>query len=79
MNSEDMNEAAVNDAVDQLVGEYRARCLWFMRPDHYPATRGERLSALSYIQRRGDRAAFQRAGMLSQWFSHHSNESSADC
>jgi hypothetical protein len=67
--SEGMTEAAINDAIDHLVDEYRVRCLWFMRPDYYPTTREERLRALSYIERRGDREAFQRAGMLRQWFS----------
>ena len=78
MRSEDMNEAAVNDAVDHLVDEYRIRCLWFLRPDYYPATREQRLRALSYIEQRGDREAFEKAGTLKQWFSRHSSGTSAD-
>ena len=77
MSNEDMNEAAINAAVDHLVDQYRVRCLWFMRPDYYPETREERLRALSYIERRGDREAFQRAGTLRQWFSRHSSGTSA--
>ena len=72
-----MNEAAVNEAVNGLVDQYRIRCLWFMRPDYYPATREERLKALSYIEQRGDREAFLRAGTLRQWFSRHSSGTSA--
>jgi hypothetical protein len=72
-----MNEAAFNEAVDRLVDEYRVRCLWFLRPDYYPATREERLRTLSYIEMRGDRDAFRKAGTLRQWFSRHSSETSA--
>lgn len=78
MCSEGMNEAEINSAVDHLVDEYRMRCLWFMRSDYYPATREQRLRALSYIERRGDREAFERAGALRQWFSRHSSETPAD-
>ena len=77
MYSDSVNEAAVNDAVDRLVDEYRIRCLWFMRPDYYPATLEQRLRTLSYIEQRGDREAFQRAGELRQWFSRHSSGTSA--
>ena len=72
-----MNEASVIEAINRLVDEYRIRCLWFLRPDYYPATREERLRILSYIERRGDREGFQRAGTLRQWFSRHSNATSA--
>ena len=72
-----MNEAAINEAIDRLVEEYRIQCLWFLRPDYYPTTREERLRALSHIEQRGDREAFLRAGTLRQWFSRHSNEKSA--
>jgi hypothetical protein len=73
-----VNEAEANEAVDRLVDEYRVRCLWFMRPDYYPATQEERLRALSYIERHGDREAFIRAGKLRQWYSHRSSATSAD-
>jgi hypothetical protein len=56
-------------AVDQLVDEYRARCLWFLRRDYYPATDEQRLQVLTYIQRYGDREAHRRAAELRQWLS----------
>jgi hypothetical protein len=65
-------EAAVNAFVDA----YRARCLWFLRSDYYPATADERLRVLDYIQRHGDREAFQRAAALRAWLSRPSSERS---
>jgi len=38
------SEAAAT--VAQLVDAYRARCLWFLRPDYYPATDAERVLVL---------------------------------
>ena len=51
-------------AVDALVDEYRARCLWWMRQDFYPRTVTERMRALDAIQRLGDVEGFRRAGAL---------------
>jgi hypothetical protein len=64
-------------AVEQLVDRYRARCLWFLRPDYYPATDAERLIVLRYIEHHGDREAFQRAGAVRQWLSRNSSAASA--
>jgi hypothetical protein len=58
---------SVAEAVNQLVDEYRARCLWFLREDFYPTTPEQRLRALKYIQRHGDLKGFQRAGELRKW------------
>ena len=51
-------------AIDALVEEYRARCLWWMRADFYPRTVTQRMRALDAIQRLGDRDGFARAGAL---------------
>ncbi len=64
-----LDEKSVAEAVDRLVDEYRVRCLWFLREDHYPKTREERLRVLGYIERYGDMEAFRRAGELRQWLS----------
>jgi hypothetical protein len=73
-----MNDAKSSlERVNQLVDEYRTRCLWFLRPDYYPHSPGEVLRVLSYIERYGDRAAFQKAGELRQWLSHPSSGTSA--
>lgn len=66
-----------NDALRQFVDEYRARCLWFLRPDYYPATPDEREEVLRLIERHGDRAAFHRAAQIRQWLSPASSARSA--
>jgi len=63
--------------INQLVDEYRDRCLWFLRTDYYPADRQEVLRTLDYIRRYGDREAFRRAGELYQWLSQNSSKPSA--
>jgi hypothetical protein len=68
---------AASEAVNRLVDDYRLRCLWFLRPDYYPATAEERLQVLAYVQRHGDREAYRRAAELRRWFSHSSSARSA--
>jgi hypothetical protein len=68
---------AVAEVVDGLVNEYRARCLWFLRPDYYPRSTEERLRVLGYIERYGDREAFRKAAEVRQWLSHPSSAESA--
>jgi hypothetical protein len=68
---------SVERAVNELIDEYRDRCLWFLRSDYYPETNQERLRALGYIERYGDVAAFRRAGALRKWLSRSSSEPSA--
>ncbi len=60
-------------AVNAIVDEYRARCLWFLRADYYPTTPDERLRILDQIQRHGDRAAYVRAAELRQCLLPNSN------
>ncbi len=69
------SEAAA--AVEQLVNAYRARCLWFLRPDYYPATDSERLLVLRHIEQHGDREAYRRAAAIRQWLSRNSSAASA--
>jgi len=64
-------------AVDELVEQYRNRCLWFLRSDYYPASDTERLRVLGYIERYGDLEAYRRAGRLKRWLSQRSSASSA--
>ncbi len=64
-------------AVNALVDDYRVRCLWFLRPDYYPATREEQLRVLDYVQRHGDREAHVRVATLRQWLSQTSSADSA--
>ncbi len=64
----------VNNAVRDLVQKNRARCLWFAPPDYQPETDAERIRALSYIERHGDREAFVRARELQQWLLRTSKE-----
>ena len=69
------SEAAA--AVERLIDVYRGRCLWFLRPDYYPATDAERLLVLRYIEHHGDREAYRRAASLRQWLSRNSSAASA--
>lgn len=69
--------AGVAQAVDRLVDECRAQCLWYARPDYYPRTDQERLEVLEAIQERCDLAVFRRAGVLKAWLSPRSSVASA--
>lgn len=71
------DEQTSAEAVHQLVDQYRARCLWFLRPDYYPSTLEEQLHVLEYIERHGDREAFRRAATLKRWLSPPSSAPSA--
>jgi hypothetical protein len=64
-------------AIESLVDEYRAKCLWYLRADYYPVTDEERLRILSQIERHADREGFRRAGRLRQWLSQRSSATSA--
>jgi hypothetical protein len=72
-----MLDPRTTEALRQLVDEYRTRCLWFLAPGYYPATRAEALRVLAAIDRHGDRAAFQRAAEIRQWLSPSSSAASA--
>lgn len=60
-----------------LTDEYRTRCLWFLRRDHYPTTREQALRVLGYIETYGDRDGFVRAARLKRWLSPPSSAPSA--
>jgi hypothetical protein len=63
--------------VRDLVQQYRAQCLWFLRADYFPGSVAEAARVLDYIQRHGDLEAFRRAGELKRWLSRISNAASA--
>jgi len=54
-------------SIQRLVEEYRAQCLWFLRPDYRPSSREEMVQTLSLIERYGDRAGYQRAREIKSW------------
>lgn len=68
---------AIEGELRELIDEYRARCLWFLRPDYYPETDSDALRTLERIQRHGDLAGFKRAGKLKQCLLPSSNGGSA--
>jgi hypothetical protein len=70
-------ECSVAHAIDRLVDEYRALCLWFLREDYYPTTDEQRIQTLTYIQRYGDREAYRRAAEARRWLSRTSSAQSA--
>jgi hypothetical protein len=71
------SEGELAAAVDALVDEYRASCLWSLREDYYPRTARERLHVLEAIERHGDLAGYRRASALHQWLSRTSSAPSA--
>lgn len=73
--SEDPEEFV--QSVRSLVDEYRDRCLWFLRRDYVPETDDEILRTLEWIERYGDRHAFQEAARLRAWLSRISRKPSA--
>jgi hypothetical protein len=70
-------EQTATRLVDDLVDEYRTRCLWFLREDYYPTTDAERMQALRYIQRYGDREAYRQAAEIRRWLSPTTSARSA--
>ena len=64
----------LQEEVNALIDQYRARCLWFLREDYYPVDREDTLRVLDYIKRYGDLEAFRRASTLAEWLSPHSSE-----
>ena len=74
-----MDPTALEARFRQFVDDNRARCLWFMREDYYPATLAERHHVLRQIERHGDLDAFRRAGEFRTWLSQHFSEPSAGC
>ena len=67
------DQAAVMRKVRDLVDEYRATCLWFLREDYYPQTTDEARRVLEQIERHGDVVAFRKAAELRQWLLRNSN------
>ena len=67
------------DTFNAFIDDHRSSCLWFLRADYYPVTRAQRLRALDYIQRYGDRETYRQAAALRQWLLQHSSERSAAC
>ena len=63
--------------VNRLADECRAECLWFLREDYHPASTAQCLKVLEYIERYGDRKAYQRARCLRLWLSQNSSGRSA--
>ncbi|MGH7786194.1 MAG: hypothetical protein ACRERC_04970 [Candidatus Binatia bacterium] len=68
----------VEQAVGQLVDEYRDQCLWFLRRDYYPTGRDEMLRTLAYIEQHADQQGFRRAAEIRQWLLRRSNAASVD-
>jgi hypothetical protein len=59
-------------ALVSLLETYRARCLWFLRPDFVPASKEEWMRTLDLIERYGDMAAFKQAEEARKWLSRPS-------
>lgn len=74
---QDQRATSLEEEIDRLVDECRTSCLWYLRPDYFPADDAQRDRVLERIQRNGDRAAFQRAAELRRCLSLRSSARSA--
>ena len=63
--------------VTRLVVEHRDRCLWFLAPDFLPTDDESAMRALRYIERYGDKAAFEQARSLRTWLQQDFSANSA--
>ena len=72
-----MYRTTVEQALRQLVDDYRVCCLWFLKPDYYPVTAPERERVLQAIEQHGDLDAFRRVTELRAWLLPPSNDASA--
>jgi hypothetical protein len=70
-------DSALIDAFRQLVDDYRAQCLWYLREDYYPETASARERVLAAIERHGDQQAFRRVAEVRTWLSRTSSATSA--
>jgi hypothetical protein len=73
----DAHDPQMAAAVRRLVDDYRDQCLWFLRADYYPEGREDTLRTLEYIERHGDRRAYERAAEIRRWLSPVSSAPSA--
>jgi len=76
MGSPEFTEEGI-DRLVAMVHDYRDRCLWFLRGYFYPRTPEERLRVLGYIERYGDRSAYQKAAQFRRWLLHRSRKAFA--
>ncbi len=72
-----LDQRKVWEDVARLVAEHRDRCLWFLAPDFQPTDDQSAIRALRYIERYGDKAAFEQARTLRTWLQQHSSANSA--
>ena len=66
------------EAIRRLIAENRDRCLWFLAPDFQPTNRDSAVRALQYIERYGDKVAYEQARELRLWLQQPSRSNSAD-
>jgi hypothetical protein len=64
--------------INQLVDEYRQRCLWFLGEHFYPETREDIVKTMDYICRYGDSAAFRKATEIKSWVLQNIKKQSAN-
>jgi hypothetical protein len=72
-----MTARSFESELRRLIDDYRARSLWFLRQDYYPASASERERVLALIVRHGDQEAFRRVDELRQWLSQPFSDTSA--
>jgi hypothetical protein len=61
-------------AIDLLLAEQRASCLWFVQQGYRPASDRERLSLLRSLEARADRETYIATRELRDWLLRLSSE-----
>ena len=72
-----MDQGAKWEEVTRLIVENRDQCLWFLSSDYRPTDPDSAVRALRYIERYGNKAAFERARELRLWLQQPSWSNSA--
>lgn len=72
-----MLDTRADAAVRELVDQYRAQCLWFLRADYYPQTPEDANRVFRLIEQYGDLEALRRVSAVRQWLSRPSSATSA--
>jgi hypothetical protein len=72
-----LQRRTVWEDVTRLVDEHRDRCLWFLALNFQATDDQSAIRALRYIERYGNKAAFEQARTLRTWLQQHSSANSA--
>lgn len=67
----------IYEEIKQLMDRYRSQCLWFLKTDIVPNDPDSALRILAYIERYGDRNAYEEVKRLRKCLLQNSSAISA--